>query len=292
MDVVFLNVMDVRYCLLGVLMGGLLLGCRHDPAPVDYVARVGDQYLTPSELSDRLTALQVGGDTAGARQQIIEQWVTNALLYNEALRRDLPSEPDVQAMLQEQQRSVLVNELTTRLYTGNPVSISDAEVQAYYEKYQEQLRLREPFVHVLYLATRSLAEAQKVRTALRAQRRPDAAPIHWEALVSEHAADPDEARTLTARYYAEGQLFGHQPPLRAQLQRLRPGETAPVFEINGLYHVLHLADRAEAGAIPKRAWVEPEIRRRLQLRARKQMYVREVERLRTEALARDELDIR
>jgi hypothetical protein len=59
-----------------------------------------------------------------------------------------------------------------------------------------------------------------------------------------------------------------------------------------LYHVLHLVDRADAGTIPERAWVEAEIRRRLRLRGRKQMYAREVERLRNEARARGTLDVR
>jgi hypothetical protein len=284
--------MNVRDCLLWVLVCGSLLGCQHDPAPIDYVARVGDQYLTQSELSDRLMTLQLGSDTAGARQQIIEQWVTDAVLYNEALRRDLPAEPGVRQTLEEQQRDVLVNELTARLYSGEQVAISDADIQAYFERHREELRLREPFVHVLYLTTRSLAAANAVREGLPSPSRANASQKDWDSLITEYAVDPAEARTLSARYYAEGQLFRNLPPLRAQLQRLRAGETAPIFEMGGLYHVLHVGDRVEAGSIPEPAWVEPEIRRRLELRARKQMYAREVERLRSEALARDELDIR
>ena len=219
--------------------------------------------------------------------------MTNALLYHEALRRDLPSEPEVQEILRDQERAVLVNELTTRLYAGvEPTSISDAEVQAYYERHRDALRLRESYVHVLYLTTRSLADAEVVRNALRVRPSTDSVPDQWDALAAKYAANLTEARTLASRYYAEGQLFGAQPPLRAQLQRLDSGETAPIFEIDSLYHVLHLVDRAAEGTIPKRAWVEPEIRRRLLLRIRKQMYAREVERLRSEALARDELDIR
>lgn len=285
--------MNARFGFFWVLTCCLVLGCRQEPIHVDYVARVGDQHLTQSELSEMLASLHVGSDTIDARRQIIEQWVTNALLYNEALRRDLPSEPNVQEMLQEQRRSVLVNELTTRLYTeSDQVSISDADVQAYYEKHRDQLRLREPYVHVFYLTARSLAEAEAVRDALRTRTSADSTVKNWDALTAKYATHPAEARVLADRYRAEGQLFGTEPALHAQLQRLRPGETAPVFEIDGLYHVLHLADRVEEGTIPERAWVEPEIRRRLQLRARKQMYAREVERLRTEALARDELDLR
>lgn len=285
--------MNARLCFLWILTCSLILGCRQEPARSEYVARVGSQYLTQGKLAEMLTSLHVGGDTADARQQIIEQWVTNALLYHEALRRDLPTEPEVQALLREQERAVLVNELTTRLYTeAGAASISDVDVQTYYEQHRDELRLREPFVHVLYLSARSLADAEVVREAV--DSRPSAPPAadRWDSLIAEHAANPDEAHALASRYYAEGQLFGAQPPLRAQLQRLAPGETAPIFEIDSLFHVLHLVDRAEEGAIPKRAWVEPEIRRRLLLRARKQMYAREVERLRSEALARDELDIR
>lgn len=272
--------------LLGCILG---IGCRPEAPSPQVVARVGEQHLTQAEVTRQLQGLQLGRDTAQAREQLIEQWITNALLLQEAERRGLEDEPDVQALLAAQKQAVLVNELTNRLYADIDPTITEADVRAYYEQHREQLRLREPRVRVRYLTTETLSDAETVQRALRTGAVSDS--TDWNVLSSRHALHPRRARHIDARYYTIGQVFGNQPVLREQLERLAPGETAPIFEIDGRYHVLHLVDRAPEGARPRLAWVEAEIRRRLELRARKQMYAREVERLRNEALARDELDI-
>jgi len=59
----------------------------------------------------------------------------------------------------------------------------------------------------------------------------------------------------------------------------------------GRYHVLRLDRRIPEGTDPKLAGVPPQIRRRLRIRARKQMYAHEVERLRIKAQARGALDL-
>jgi len=76
------------------------------------------------------------------------------------------------------------------------------------------------------------------------------------------------------------------------LRGMSDGEVAPVTRADSLYHVVQLVRRVPAGTSPELSWVAPEIRRRLEMRARKQMVAREVQRLRNEAQARDALDIR
>ena len=49
---------------------------------------------------------------------------------------------------------------------------------------------------------------------------------------------------------------------------------------------------ASVGSIPELTWIEEQVRRQLTIDARKQMYERQVQRLRTEALSRDALVIR
>lgn len=267
-------------------------GCRSEPEATEYAARVGDQYLTEEEVSETLEALGSTQDTTGAREQIIEQWVRNALLYREAQRRDLESDPDVQEQLEDHKRSVLINELTARLHEDAESSPSDTDIQTYYDQHQEQLRLREPFVHVRHMATTTREEAETVQTEMQVVGNSDEADSTWNVLIREYAANPDEAQGLANNYYPESQVFSTTSTLRTQLERLTPGEMAPILEIDSLFHVVQLADRADAGTIPEREWVEDEIRRRLEVRSRKQMYAREVQRLRNEALAREELEIR
>lgn len=281
-----------RYALVAALLALVVaVGCRKEAAPPGYVARVGDVYLTREELDAALAAMPPRQDSVEARQQVVEQWITNELLYEEALNRGLHDDPDVRRLLEESQRSVLVSALISKLYEENPATPSPAELQAYYEQNKEHLRLLEPFVRVRYLAARTPDAADAVRRALLAA--PEAAHDSlWLALVAEHAVDPEGSRMLAENYVAESRLFVDQPALRQVLLRMSRPQVAPVVVADSLYHVLQLAARVPAGTIPEPAWIEEELTRRLLISGRKQLYARQVQRLRTEALAREELEIR
>lgn len=169
-------------------------------------------------------------DSTEASQQVIEQWITNQLLYQEALRRGLRNDPEVQRLLEENERSVLISALLERLYqeeeAGEEGQPGPAEVQAYYERYKEQLRLREPYVRVRYLHTTREEDARTVHRTLR-----EATAVSdslWEALVDRYADNPEEARLLASRYFPESRLFTAAvlTPLREALQRLRDGDVA------------------------------------------------------------------
>ena len=85
--------------LLSLLAVLFVAGCGRSDPPQDFVARLGDRVLTQDELSNQLRSLSFTEDSLEARQQIIEQWLTNELLYREARRRGLRNNRDVQRLL-------------------------------------------------------------------------------------------------------------------------------------------------------------------------------------------------
>ncbi len=267
-------------------------GCGRADESGDYVARVGDHYLTQADVSEQLQRLPFAGDSLEARDQIIEQWVTNELLYRESRRRGIRNDRDVQRRLEENERSVMVSALISRMYEDEELEISQAELAAMYERDKERMRLREPFVQVRYLATSDQDAARSVRTAL--QRPPEQidAAAHWRQLVAEHAVDPAVSLELAEAFTAESRLFTGQPMLREVLAGLRDGQLSSIVETDSLYHVMQLVERAPVGTVPEMAWIEEELARRQLIQARKQLYARQVQRLRNEALAREDLEIR
>jgi parvulin-like peptidyl-prolyl isomerase len=277
----------IAVVLLGVLL--CVSGCEPEPAPEEYVARVGEEYLTEQELNASLSSLPADVDTAEARRQVIEQWVTRSLLLREAQRLNLSEEPEVQEEIEQQRRSILVTALTDRIYEEAELGPTDAEVRAYFQSHREQLTLREPYVRVRHFAARTEAAAQEARQRL-ATADPAGADTVWTRLAQQHARKPQTALDLADRFVPEGRLFSHNPYLRDELAELDDGDVAPVVSNDSLYHVLQLVRRVPAGTEPELAWVEDQIRRRLAVRARKQMYAREVQRLRNEATARNELE--
>lgn len=268
-----------------------LAGCAQEPAPQAYVARVGAQYLTEADLDSALSPLALGRDSAGARQQFTEQWITRALLLEEARRRGLDAEPAVQQQLEASERSVLASALIDRIYEEAVPEARPAEVRAFFEENEEQLRLPEALVRVRHLAAPTQDAAEEARAALQRAALDEAAEARWPAIVRQFAADTAAARALAGAYVAEDRLFADLPEARDWLGRLALAQIAPVFAAGGAFHVLQLVDRAEAGSVPRLAWIEDEVRRRLTMQQRKQTLARQVQRLRSEAAARDELDV-
>jgi len=273
----------------GVLLFGLGgIGCQSDPPPSSYIARVGTHYLTEEDLTRMLAGMGPAPDSAEARRQIIDQWVTRMLLFREAERLNLGSVDSVQQELKRQRRSILRTALKTRLYDEADLKPSQQEVRTYFERHKEEFRLREPYVRVRYLATANPAAAQTVRQTL--QSLPPEGDSTWSRLVREHAVDSLQAQQLSKRPVPERRLRQSLPFRPDQLSALQDGETAPVVEDDGRYHVLRVDRRISEGTAPQLGWVKSEIRRRLRIRARKQTYAHEVERLRTEAQANDALE--
>lgn len=268
-----------------------MAGCGQTEAPPSYVARVGEQYLTREDVDALLPSLPAGQDTVEVRRQVVQQWITQTLLYREAARRGLGDDPDVRRRLRENERSVLVSALLGELYREEAAPVSPAAIQTYFQQHQEQLRLREPFVRVRHLTTASEAEATAVRQQLRSTK-PTATDSLWQALVRSVALDPQTAVALSSTYYPESRLFTTHSALSEALGALGPGEVAPVLATDSLFHVLQLVDRVPAGTVPELGWVEAELRERLAIESRKQMVERQVQRLRNEAMAREDLEVR
>jgi hypothetical protein len=273
---------------LALLFGGLLIlplltGCASEDPPSSYVARAGNEYLTQDDLDRMLAGMGPTPDTSAARQQVIEQWVTRTLLYREAKRLNLQSVEEVQRRLEQQRRSILIAALKNRFYEEADLSPSKEEVQTYFQRHKDQLSLREPYVSVRYLSTDRRAAAQTVRETLRTL--PVESDSAWNRLVREYAADTARARHVSRRYLPERRLARQLPALQEELGALGEGDTAPVVNADGRYHVLRLDRRIPEGTPPKLRWLKHEIRRRLRIRARKQMYANEVQRLRSKAEA-------
>lgn len=280
----------VRTGLLALLSALVVFGCQPQETPSSYVARVGSHYLTEARLDTLLRGMGSVADTSKARRQIIEQWVTRTLLYREAMRLNLNEVPKVKRRLQQRRRSTLVSSMTDRIYEQAEIRPSEEEVRTYFERHRQQLRLREPYVEVRYLATQTDADATAVQETLR---EPTAlADSTWSRLLSTYALSPERARRVSGRILPERRVFGQLPIVQGQIETLQEGDVTSVVDNQGRHHILELVRRIPEGTEPELKWLEDEIRRRLRIRTRKQMYAREVQRLRNRAKAENELEVR
>ncbi|MEM1093517.1 MAG: peptidylprolyl isomerase [Bacteroidota bacterium] len=285
-----LDVMRLWMVLCAVLVAAS--GCEPPPPQGDYVARLDDDLLTADDLAASLELLSPNQDSTAATSHIAEQWVVNQLLVDEAQRLNLGALPDVQRQIEQNAQSILIAALVDEWMADAADAASDDELATYYARNRNLLVLREPYVRVRYAVLSDRAEAEACRQDLQDATRRAIADSLWVRRLADCAEDPDEARALATQHIPERQLMQTYPVLGSILPRLGDGELAPLLEQGDKLHLVQVAERHPVGTVPELAWVEDEIRNRIAIQRRKQIYSRQVQRLRTEALAQERLDIR
>lgn len=278
--------------LVACFLIGIRMGCGAPESPGEFVARVGDAYLSAEELGLALQDLHSFHDSTGARQQIIDQWITQELLYQEARARNLEQDENVRRQLEASQRAVLIDAYVQELYTEDIAPPSDSDLQSYYDLNRDRLRLREPFVQIRYLSTANPDTAREARQHLQAATTAGTIDSLWLPLVQRFASDPEGSQALSMTYYPERHLLTDLLAVNRLLPRLQANQISAIIETDSMFHIVQLVARAPAGAIPERSWIEDEIHRQLLLDERKQLYVRHVQRLRNEALSENSLEIK
>lgn len=283
----------MRFVIRALTLGTccLIASCGGGDLEGDYLARVGDSYLHRDDLDLALSNLPTGLDSTHAAEQFIDRWITDELLAEEARKRNLQSDPDVRRRMQESERSVLIGTLLNRMYREVEAP-TEREIRSYFERNRENLTLRESFLRIRYLSTHDSAAALlavAVLDTLDSSSSPDST---WQSIVTASAADPEVCLALSVNYFPEGRLFRNIPSLAESIARLRPGQTTPIIPIDDLYHVIRLIDRVPSGTPPKIEWVSDDIRNRLLIEKRKQLYLDQVQRLRNNALSRQRLEVR
>ena len=274
-----------------ILLAGFLAACQESQPPEDFVARVGSAFLTQAELNARLASLAVGLDTTEARRQLIDQWVTSELLYQEARRLRLETQRDVRDRINESERAVLIEALVSQLHEETSEVLTPSDVTAYFDTHKDHMRLLEPFVRVRHLTGTSRDSIQLAVTLLNAVPAAEADSV-FDVLAIRFASDPAASFAMSQNYFPETRLFVNQSEVHEAVNGLAPGSPARTITDDNTWHLVQLVDRAPVGSVPQLAWVEDLVRSQLNIETRKRNYARTVQKLLTEAEAREEIDIR
>lgn len=283
-----------RRCLLAILLlvcGFGLSACKSKQIEVDYIARVGERVLTEEDLGPLFEVFSIGQDSSEALEHVAEEWVKNELIVQEAIRTGLRNDVEVRRLLEESERSVLVSTFVSRLFQEETLNPSEEEIEAYYARNADQLALRDDYIRVRYLENRDAAQAEEARLLLLDATVAGKADSLWPFLVERYALDKEASIMLSSQFYPRNILFP-SAQLRDMVTSLSLDQISPVIDDGGQFHFVQVAERRNAGAIPELSWIEEELKQRLTIEARKQMLARQVQRLRTEALAREDLEIK
>ncbi|NNE35135.1 MAG: peptidyl-prolyl cis-trans isomerase [Rhodothermales bacterium] len=273
---------------LAVLTGG----CVAEKSDEPFTARVGADYLYESDIVSAFDSAPVQSNGESARGQFIDRWVSSALLAQEARRRGIQLKPDVQRLLRDNERSILASALVDEIFDESLEAAKESAIQEYYEANRDRLRIREPYVEIRYLSSSDRTKAAEARRLLQRALRGAGVDSLWLQIVNEYADDPEGSQFLASNYFPQSRLFGSAQEVRERLLQLGTGQLAPVIDDSDVYHVLQLVDRQPSGTVPELAWIRDDLGRQREQQTQKDTYARLVQRLRTEAESRNEVEVR
>ena len=269
----------------------LVASCSRSSTNDDYLARVGNQVLTVQTIESTIGAVSMAQDSSETMQQIVEGWIKDELIAQEAIRQGLRNDAEVQRLIAESERQVLVSAFLNKLFLDNTPEPSEEEIESYYAQNIDQLTLRDDYLRVRYLSTSTQNRANQVRILLRDATAAGKVDSLWPSLVNQFAVEKEISLTLSENLYPSGLLFS-SARLKDMVNQLAVNQISGVIEESEMYHVVQLAEKRPAGTTPELSWIKEELTERLIIDARKQMVARQVQRLRTEALAQEDLEIR
>lgn len=239
-----------------VLAAAFLAGCgnkqppKSAPAPTTgpVLANVNGDKLTATEL-DSLSpeGFQITRDNL---PKILDKWVSNTLIYQEAVRRGIDKEPAVQAHVARLERDYLVNELLDRLTTGVKVG-QDQEMQ-YFNQHKDE------YTYQVKIARIVLADSMAAAQTLAELR----SGADFTKLAKERSQDVALEAGQQSRYFARSigdPRMGGDPTVAEAIFALAPGQITGVVPSQEGYQIIKLADKKKVKASVTFAEVKDEI---------------------------------
>lgn len=159
------------------------------------IARVHDKYLHRSDIQGLITPGVNAADSAVITKRYIDNWVRQQLYLSEAEENLTQEETDFQRKIEDYKNSLLIFTYENQLITQNmDTIISDELMEQYYEKHQEDFKLRDNIVKLNFVKLPIDApDMNLVRKLIRSEDRDDIAEL--EEYCINHAAayflDPD-----------------------------------------------------------------------------------------------------
>lgn len=264
-----------RNLFLVVLACVACSSCQQPQQPRTPVARIDNLTLTLEEVESRFDSSQ--GVSQAQVHEYIQRWLTQELLYQEAVRRGLDRTRDLEIRLTDIRRQLAINALLEQeVYTAKTQESAEEQILEYFDKNKEEFTLSHDVALISFILFQERDAAIAFRTRL-------LRGTSWVAGKAELLADPQLVQgvvtTVDSVYHSERTLF---PPelWRAVTSAVRREPSFPIRTPEGHYVILvwKLTRKGEPADLP---YVKREIQSRLAIAERQQVTERLLENLRS-----------
>lgn len=130
----------------------ILCSCNSAGEKGALLAKVNDTELHESDLKHIYTGLMTKEDSASAKNNFIMNWVDEQVLIQEAEYNESINQEEINRKTESFRNDLLISKLEEILVAERvDTSVSDSEIEAYYNEHQTEFELNDYLVKVLYL---------------------------------------------------------------------------------------------------------------------------------------------
>lgn len=258
----------------------LLAACNRAPVG-EVVARVGDAVLTAQELERRVPIHLEGQVTADHRRRMVESWVEEQLLYQEALTQKVDEDHGVNRRIDQAVQVILTAELLERLFS-EVSTVSEDDLRAYYSERSDVFVRDVPELRVRQILVKGRSDASRVRKRLEGG-------AMFDQVAREESIDASNEMGGDVGYFTEDRVA---PEFWSGCDKAKIGKLTLVRTPLG-YHLIEVLDRKEAGTVRELLNVRDEIRQRILTDRRKSIRAKMLEEIRNRipaSIAYDKLE--
>jgi parvulin-like peptidyl-prolyl isomerase len=240
--------MTNRYLLVPAAVlaaAAFLAGCKSNTSNQKSVPALSGSVLA-SVNGDKLTVPELDSlspegfeVTRQNLPKILDKWVSNTLMYEEAVRRGVDKEPQIQAHIKRLERDYLVNELLDRI-TKNVKVGQDLEMQ-YFNQHKDEFSYEVKIARIVMAdsltAAQTLAEIK--------------AGGDFTKLAKERSQDVALEAGQESRYFARNvgdPRMGGDPTVAEAIFALSPGQLSDVIPSQEGYQIIKLVDKKKVKA--------------------------------------------
>ena len=264
-------------------------GCTNDRESRE-VARVGEFRLTEDDIR-RLGSFRVDSLSSSQRRAVVEDWIELSLLADEAIRRNMHTDPGVDFDLTQARNSLLASKLLEHELRNLEFLPSESEQVSYLESNAELFRTREQFYKIRLLRSENEQNVQDGRTALRRAMNSTKTDSLWIDAIREYSDIPGEDSLVSVSFLPVSRLARVSASIPGQIASLSVRQLSRVHNAGGLYYFFQIQDVVEPGILPELDWIREDLKSRMLVQFRKESTRNLISDLRSNALTNGTLTI-
>ncbi len=221
----------IFFCVAALLF--TTAGCGKGSGRDRVIASIGNMKITISDIVERIRNLPVKYQefVKKRKEEFLDELINDTLLYQEALRKGLHKDREVQNILEEAKKKILIAKLL-KDEVDDTIEVSEEKVELYYSENKGKY-MRPEIMRVSHILVPTKEEADKIAAEL-------ARGADFEDLARAKSVDPTAQRGGDVGYFPKGQLM---PEFEAACENLEIGGVSGPVKTTLGYHIIKLTDR-------------------------------------------------